>query len=161
MGDYFKPWRRKIGIVTLVMALVFMAGWVRSLTICDLFSCPLGKFIQVYLASENQTLLWSYQKCIVPPFPTYGAHPLQTVKTDKYYVLYAVNWKWRWFRFGFGERICNEASLVIPPHSHPVVAVPYFSIVLLLTLLSAFLILWKPRKMIQETIMEPAPAEGT
>jgi len=30
MGDYFKPWRRKFGVVTLVMACVFAAGWVRS-----------------------------------------------------------------------------------------------------------------------------------
>jgi hypothetical protein len=29
-GDYFRPWRRKIGVMTLVMACVFAAGWVRS-----------------------------------------------------------------------------------------------------------------------------------
>ena len=28
--DYLKPIRRKLGVVTLVMACVFMAGWVRS-----------------------------------------------------------------------------------------------------------------------------------
>ena len=38
MGDFFHGWRRKIGVVTLVMALVFVSGWVRSLCaedICD------------------------------------------------------------------------------------------------------------------------------
>ena len=35
MGDFFKPWRRKIGVVTLGLALLFMAGWVRSLSRCD------------------------------------------------------------------------------------------------------------------------------
>ena len=30
MGDYFKPWRRKIGVATLVMACVFAAGWVNG-----------------------------------------------------------------------------------------------------------------------------------
>ena len=30
MREFFKPWRRKIGVVTLVMACVLMAGWVRS-----------------------------------------------------------------------------------------------------------------------------------
>ena len=35
MPTYFKPLRRKIGVVTLVMACVLMAGWVRSLSRCD------------------------------------------------------------------------------------------------------------------------------
>ena len=37
MGDFFRGWRRKIGCVTLMMALVGMAGWVRSHTIEDSF----------------------------------------------------------------------------------------------------------------------------
>jgi len=30
MGDYFKGWRRKCGLLTLMMACVAMGGWVRS-----------------------------------------------------------------------------------------------------------------------------------
>jgi len=30
MGEFFKGWRRKTGVVTLVMACVFTGGWVRS-----------------------------------------------------------------------------------------------------------------------------------
>ena len=30
MRVFFKSWRRKIGVLTLVMACVFAAGWVRS-----------------------------------------------------------------------------------------------------------------------------------
>src|SRR5438105_3724804 len=30
MRDFFKGWRRKIGVLTLVMACVCMAAWVRS-----------------------------------------------------------------------------------------------------------------------------------
>ena len=33
MGEFFHGWRRKVGIVTLVIACVFMAGWVRSATV--------------------------------------------------------------------------------------------------------------------------------
>ena len=36
MGDYFKPWRRKFGVLTLVIACALMAGWVRSQSILDL-----------------------------------------------------------------------------------------------------------------------------
>ena len=31
MGEFFKPWRRKVGLLTLVMACVFANAWVRKL----------------------------------------------------------------------------------------------------------------------------------
>ena len=43
MGDFFKSWRRKIGCVALMMAAVFMMGWVRSLSDTDVFVAPIGK----------------------------------------------------------------------------------------------------------------------
>ena len=41
MGDFFKPWRRKIGVVTLLMACVFAAGWVKSFSTVDSFDSSL------------------------------------------------------------------------------------------------------------------------
>ena len=35
MLNFFKPWRRKAGCVTLVMACVLMVGWVRSFFLND------------------------------------------------------------------------------------------------------------------------------
>ena len=35
MGKFFRGWRRKFGVVTLAMAGVLVAAWVRSLTVCD------------------------------------------------------------------------------------------------------------------------------
>lgn len=32
---YFKPLRRKIGVIALVMACVFAMGWVRSISVLD------------------------------------------------------------------------------------------------------------------------------
>ena len=40
MHDFFKPWRRKFGVVTLRLACAFMAGWVRNLTKLDLLFLP-------------------------------------------------------------------------------------------------------------------------
>ena len=40
MGDYFRSWRRKIGVVTLGMACVFAGGWVRSFIIADSVIVP-------------------------------------------------------------------------------------------------------------------------
>jgi hypothetical protein len=42
MATYFKPWRRKIGVMTLMMACVFMAAWLRSYKISDRLLLPLS-----------------------------------------------------------------------------------------------------------------------
>lgn len=37
MREFFKPWRRKVGVVSVGLACVFMAGWVRSYQTDDQF----------------------------------------------------------------------------------------------------------------------------
>ena len=38
MGDFFRGWRRKIGLLSLVLALLFMGVWVRSLSVMDVIN---------------------------------------------------------------------------------------------------------------------------
>lgn len=38
MRDFFKPWRRKVGLLTLMMACVLTAVWIRSLSVYGLFT---------------------------------------------------------------------------------------------------------------------------
>lgn len=40
MLDFFHGWRRKTGAVTLVMALAFVGGWIRSLAVTDSWQFP-------------------------------------------------------------------------------------------------------------------------
>ena len=40
MGEFFKPMRRKAGVVTLLLASVFVAGWVRSIHQMDVIIVP-------------------------------------------------------------------------------------------------------------------------
>lgn len=40
MNDYFKPLRRKVGVMTLLLECTFAAGWVRSLKIEDNILVP-------------------------------------------------------------------------------------------------------------------------
>lgn len=42
MRDFFRGWRWKLGIVTLVMACVFAVGWVRSLSDPDVLIDGVG-----------------------------------------------------------------------------------------------------------------------
>lgn len=41
MSEFFKGWRRKMGVMTLVMACVFAVLWARSQIICDMVSIHL------------------------------------------------------------------------------------------------------------------------
>ena len=45
MPEYFKPWRRKLGTLTLLMACVFMSAWTRSLIMDDQISIPLRTYV--------------------------------------------------------------------------------------------------------------------
>ena len=51
MGEFFRGWRRKIGMLTLMLALVFMGGWVRSLVVRDDLMVSTGKESTAYLSS--------------------------------------------------------------------------------------------------------------
>lgn len=60
MGSYFKSWRGKTGALMLVMAFIFMGGWIRSLTIIDEIEIPLDHMLTVYSASGAlECLQWS------------------------------------------------------------------------------------------------------
>lgn len=109
MLEFFRGWRRKTGVVTLVMALVLMTGWVRSFHFCD--------------------LLW-----IQSPW---GSH-----------FVYSECGHFRAWVFS-GRRFATICGWVLSQPGewmHDGNSVPYGPIVIPLTLLSAYLILWKPRK---------------
>src|SRR4051794_20138993 len=56
--DYFKPWRRKIGVLTLVITCVFMTGWMRSFATWDGIQIPSDEsFCQ--LVSQKGVMAWS------------------------------------------------------------------------------------------------------
>jgi len=56
MRAFFSGWRRKIGCVTLLMALAFMGGWVRSLSDTDVFEAPIGESRLGILISTDGSL---------------------------------------------------------------------------------------------------------
>lgn len=42
MGDFFRPRRKKIGLVSLITACVLMGFWVRSFSVVDVLTCPVA-----------------------------------------------------------------------------------------------------------------------
>jgi hypothetical protein len=49
MGDYFKGWKRKVGVLTLFVACAAMGGWVTSSVFEDHISSPFSQGDNAYL----------------------------------------------------------------------------------------------------------------
>jgi hypothetical protein len=101
----YRCWRRKAGVVTLVMACVFTAGWVRSMVTDD------------YVSAFNRTFYSSKGAFLI------GGH----------------------FSLDYRTSAWDSRPGLFPPEMR-FSGVPYSLMAIPLTLLSAYLILWKPRK---------------
>jgi len=153
MGEFFRPWRRKIGVVTLAMACVFAAGWVRSNSVEDLedvLRVSISKRQTTTFKSRNGTICWAdFDK------PEAIAGIGSAVISDHFGPSESTpaspEWQRSWFGISFGQqcdpydgtriRFCN---------------IPHWSIVTPLTLISAYLLLSKPRSS-NRTHAEPVP----
>ena len=128
MREFFKGWRRKVGCVTLVMACVFAVGWVRSLTRRDTFD--FGRVEIVSLESSLAVAIWPRSNLRLPQWFTEDSRSIDSV---------------------FGPHGCRSrgagfwSSGIADLQSTLIVVAPYWSIVIPLTLLSAYLLLSKPR----------------
>lgn len=126
MRDFFHGWRRKTGVVTLVMACLLMASWISSRqTASWTMLCP-DRFNAYFLQSYNQLLS--------------GKHlhePNGIIRSRRQGIIaYRINEHGDYAALGdgqLGEHLPNWS-------------IPHLAVVCPLTLLSAFLILWKPRK---------------
>ena len=72
MRDYFKPLRRRIGVLTLVMACVLMGGWMNSLTTEHHVDVLKTNFRSERLVSTNSNIVWESFSSEIPAhyFPT-------------------------------------------------------------------------------------------
>jgi hypothetical protein len=120
MHEFFNGWRRKAGCVTLMIALLFMGGWIRSTTDRDTAVIRTGTNSFFGFESED------------------GSMRLAHFSSDHPVTFFG--------NFEFESDLRSDAlSLMAVVPSELRFAVPYWSIAVPLTLLSAYLILWKPR----------------
>ncbi len=138
MNDYFKPLRRQIGVVTLVMACVFAAGWLRSGFVRDQIFIRTGSCVYTF-ESVDSTLIWvrtyhwdhnNWDDLSV--WKVGKMLPTKQIISEAYELPYTQ------LRFGFGafENANRDVHYWI---------IPYWSVPLPLTLLSAWLLLSKVR----------------
>jgi len=142
MGDVFRGWRRKSGVVTLVIALVLLGGWIRSSLVADQLFYRVAPSTQI-ITSGNGVIEWQLITDVASVESLFVKEPMFWISpfSHRVYVFDGAEttWSWRWQWCGFD---CGEGRL---PGSVPrcVCTIPYWFAVLPLTLLSAFLLLVK------------------
>ena len=174
MGEFFQGWRRKIGCITLLMACVAMGGWVRGLSVADCARIRTGPCSLDHFVSSKFGLVWdrrmvadSNELIRVSNLQRYSVwHPksnkrnVSTFKTyDSIFDVVApfdIDWDYQLCGVHFGQGVPKQASFI----RNSFVFISYWSIIIPLTLASAFL-LSKPRKSTQMKTDEPIAAEGT
>ena len=157
MQEFFHGWRPKVGCVTLLLASTFAAVWIRSLFFLDM--SILARDSAEYRVSSFGGSL-SLGRCEVsPPLPlesgTVFSYPLVKVpgfgtNSDGIKQQYdpwdqqQMEWHVDWAGFHFGVGTSDRGAGY--KNREQTMICPYWSFVIPLTLLSAWLILSNPRK---------------
>jgi hypothetical protein len=158
MCEFFRGWRRKIGVLTLLMACLLAAAWVRSLIITDLICIPFGQLTEEVFVSEEGKLTWQRIREEDPAsVPTHLLWKcfysgVGGVDDDDPPVSHC-----RFLGIEVGEYTSKQMGSAFPS---AFCSIPYWLFVIPLTLVSVFLMLSKPRKSTQTKITESIPAEG-
>lgn len=152
MRDFFRGWRRKVGVALLIVSCAFAAGWVRSLWISDQLTYVVGTRPCESCLSVNGFLVWvSFRSDKPLAENTTSAvrwnggikvSPSDFNNQDAPRQL-VIDWTYRWPMFGAGR---------MRQYSNPnrsLMYVAYWSIVVPLILISAYLLLRTPREKVQ------------
>jgi hypothetical protein len=146
MGDFFKGWRRKFGLLNLLMACAFSTGWIRSLTIRDSIELYSGSFTVQEWASFNGLLSWSKREHgrIIPREKRWRfkwIHNPKGPQAVNYYPDRTRHSNLPWNHLGASVSWSEERA----PLQSLYAQLRYSSVVIPLTLLSAYLLLIKPK----------------
>jgi len=170
MGEFLKGWRRKMGCVTLVMACVFTAAWVRSLTLQDCYSFGSGKGDIMFVVCSREGAFGEIITFYRLPVTWKNGEGMgwepgwDVVPQKEFDIAHGKNTEWRWKWAGFDFFQVSQMDEDTIKFTNPIVIrgclVPYWTIVIPLTLVSTYLLLVKPRPKPKKAV-EPTNIEGT
>jgi hypothetical protein len=144
MRESFKGWRRKVGCLVLVMACVLVGGWIRSRATCDLLEIAEWDDGGLELGSNDGYLYVGWMSFVEPGFPEPRLPGLRFVMPHwSTHGIVVRNQDGDWF----GGVIRYDHKMFAP--DEPALrglSIHYSLLTTPLTILSAYLILWKPRK---------------
>lgn len=138
MREFFKSWRRKAGVVSLVMACTLLVAWMRTAVTVDIIRLSRqeaiisgdGHFV-IYLVRRNAS-----------PMEWYQWH----MRNDERFGPWEKVSRGTFGGIEFGTDVIVDKSTQIEMDRANWWRVPYWELILPLTPLSAYLILWKPSK---------------
>lgn len=166
MRTFFHGGRRKLGCVALLLACVVAGMWFRSQIYGDFILLNRGVHLNDFLSSFQGSIKWikSTAPAAEPPNELQRVGPFISLDvervvspryafsmTERYKHMDEtlmpvfggsdIEWRWHWqgagFHFGAGT---------VSGYQFEVALVPYWFATILLTLLSAYLLLWTPQK---------------
>ena len=158
MLTFFHGWRRKAGCVALVMACAVIGMWGRSQFYSDMVMSRVSGHDAVEIVLHEHFVCWNWiwdgekgpkrrfvkdSRGRIQATVSYLIDPKLTVDwdigSDQRPPMPDASYSLNWIQFRLG-------LLSVDPGEIRILTVPYWSVVWPLTLLSGFLILWKPRK---------------
>ncbi len=165
---FFHGWKRKIGLVTLLMACLFMVGWVRSFFYHEGFAIPSRTKTASHSVWSNQDgLSWVKELCLDNPnhWKDNQAFQCGSRRQSGKSVLDAFGTiRNNWLGFEVFDISYRHANLQSGPNGDRVQMivwiVPYWSVVLPLTAVSLWLLLSKAGSTSSKTITQPVLNEG-
>lgn len=145
MRDFFCRWRRSLGVVTLVIALVTVGAWIRSIDVTDWSWWWTERSSHTQYSADGHFSWRSqfYERSVDPRTTNPGTwrqfSGTRRPKLDEPNTNIGLLWNYSFSGF----RIRKSEILGTTTYW---LKVPYWLVATPLTLLSASLILWKPRK---------------
>ena len=148
MREFFKGWRRKVGVVTLAMACAFMGAWLRSLIMRDEITVH-GNPRHTGVSMDGFVTWSRFAPDATKTEVTWTAKQITPTLRNECRRRGTYDWKWECGGFLFGtittQTLWWSRGMTFTTTEH-YWQVPYWSLSIPLTLISACLILWKPCK---------------
>jgi hypothetical protein len=151
MGEFFRGFQRKLGLASLLTSLAFMGCWMRSVVKSDEWVlCPKKANRIDRFLSKDGALVWvNYQAEGIIVLDTVSANVLVSYADielgRRRHSVVRIPWQMRWWGFGNSEE-------GLPARLRCTIQiVPYWFIVFVMTVVSAFLLLFGPRPSDPET----------
>lgn len=160
MGTYFKPLRRKLGVFVLFLAFLFAAGWLRGHFVGDTWYPAAGTLVDANgvmhryielrgwqsVTSSKYGITWEYGGLSSARNSRLGVdnstRPLELTNQREMAresrIRDAIRWRIDWCGFDFFDAETTD-------YRNSRRKIPYWFPVLSLTLISAYLLLSKPR----------------
>lgn len=142
MVEYLSGWRRKVGVVTLVMACVLAVGWVRCQSTFDSIRIPMALRRWIHVDSRGGRLYLSDNS--LAQGKVQFRWEVTSPNSDESRIMFRAS-DLSVHLLGMGIGTLDRPANPLKPTVKFAVIVNYWLLVIPLTLLSSYLLLSKPR----------------